>query len=110
MCVRSKCIGIQLLISAMPSSGSSYPYLRESFGRLPAFLFVWTYFLAIKSGSIAIISLIFAQYAVSCIVGVENEGIQLVDGKWVIQSDAEMDELASNHEILVCIVGKEPFL
>ena len=34
----------------MPHSGGQYVYIRESFGRLPAFICGWTYFLVIQSG------------------------------------------------------------
>lgn len=44
-------------ISALfPSTGGEYVYLREAYGRLPAFLFGWTRFWIITPGSIAAFS------------------------------------------------------
>jgi APA family basic amino acid/polyamine antiporter len=37
----------------LPQAGGPYVYLREAYGRLPAFLFGWTEFLVIRSGSMA---------------------------------------------------------
>ena|SRR5213078_3118343 len=48
--------------SAIPSNGGSYAYLQYIFGPLSAFLFSWTTITATKSGSAAILSLIFAEY------------------------------------------------
>jgi APA family basic amino acid/polyamine antiporter len=47
----------------IPHAGGQYAYLRESYGRLPAFLFGWTEFWVIKAGSIAAVAVAFAMYA-----------------------------------------------
>lgn len=47
--------------AAMPRAGGMYVYLREAFGRPLAFLFGWTLFLVIDSGSIATLSMAFAS-------------------------------------------------
>lgn len=39
--------------SLLPETGGEYVYLREAYGRLPAFLFGWTRFWIISPGSIA---------------------------------------------------------
>ncbi len=50
-------------LSAMnPAAGGLYVYIREGFGRLPAFLYGWTLFLAIATGSIATLAAAFAAY------------------------------------------------
>ena len=36
-----------------PSTGGLYIYIREAFGPLPAFLYGWTLFLVISSGTVA---------------------------------------------------------
>ncbi len=46
----------------LPSAGGPYVYLREAFGRLPAFLFGWTEFLVIRTGSIATLAAAFGLY------------------------------------------------
>jgi len=45
-----------------PEAGGLYAYLRDAFGPLPAFLFGWASFLVIASGSIAALSVAFANY------------------------------------------------
>jgi len=45
-----------------PNAGGLYVYLREAFGSLPAFLFGWTMFLAIASGSIATLAVAASGY------------------------------------------------
>ncbi len=51
------------LAAMLPRAGGPYVYLREAYGRLPAFLFGWTEFLVIRSGSIATLAAAFALYA-----------------------------------------------
>ncbi|MGI8547206.1 MAG: APC family permease [Gemmatimonadaceae bacterium] len=45
-----------------PEAGGLYVYIRDSFGALPAFLYGWTSFFVIASGSIAALSVAFAGY------------------------------------------------
>ncbi len=45
-----------------PESGGLYVYLRDTFGRLPAFLYGWTLLLAISSGSLATLAVAAAGY------------------------------------------------
>ncbi|KAI5619776.1 B(0,+)-type amino acid transporter 1, partial [Silurus asotus] len=44
-------------------SGGEYPYLMESFGPIPAYLYSWTTILILKPSSLAIISLSCGEYA-----------------------------------------------
>jgi len=46
----------------LPSAGGPYVYLKEGFGRLPAFLFGWTEFWVIRAGSVATLASAFALY------------------------------------------------
>jgi len=50
------------LAAMFPVSGGTYVYLRESFGRGAAFLFGWTELTVIRTGSIAAVSFVFAEY------------------------------------------------
>jgi APA family basic amino acid/polyamine antiporter len=45
-----------------PEAGGLYVYVRDAFGRLPAFLYGWTLFFVISSGSVATLSVAFAAY------------------------------------------------
>lgn len=50
-------------LSAMnPEAGGLYVYIRDGFGRMPAFLYGWTLFLVISSGSVATLSVAFSNY------------------------------------------------
>lgn len=46
-----------------PQAGGQYAFLRESWGRLPAFLFGWVFFWAINAGTLAALAMAFAKYA-----------------------------------------------
>lgn len=50
------------LAAMNPTAGGLYVYIRECFGRLPAFLYGWTLFLVIASGSIATLAVAFSTY------------------------------------------------
>lgn len=45
-----------------PQAGGTYVYLREAFGKLPAFLFGWTMALINYPGSVAAVAVTFADY------------------------------------------------
>jgi APA family basic amino acid/polyamine antiporter len=45
-----------------PEAGGLYAYIRDSFGPLPAFLFGWTQFFVISSGSVATLAVAFTRY------------------------------------------------
>jgi len=47
--------------AAMPEAGGIYIYLREAYGPLLSFLFGWTLFLVIDSGSIATLAVAFSK-------------------------------------------------
>jgi len=51
------------LAAAMPQAGGQYVYLRESFGPLSGFLYGWTLFLVIQTGTAAAVSVGFAKFA-----------------------------------------------
>jgi len=44
------------------AAGGLYVYLRDAFGALPAFLYGWTLFFVISSGSVATLAVAFATY------------------------------------------------
>lgn len=48
--------------AANPDAGGLYVYLRDAFGSLPAFLYGWTSFFVISSGSIATLAVAFSNY------------------------------------------------
>jgi APA family basic amino acid/polyamine antiporter len=45
-----------------PAAGGLYVYIRDCFGRFPAFLFGWTLFFVISSGAVATLAVAFSAY------------------------------------------------
>src|SRR5262245_53275016 len=50
------------LAAMMPKAGGMYVYLREAYSPLWGFLYGWTLFLVIQTGTIAAVSIGFARY------------------------------------------------
>lgn len=50
------------LTARFPQAGGHYVYIREAFGRLPAFLYGWMLLLIIATGALASLALAFAGY------------------------------------------------
>jgi len=65
------------LAAANPEAGGLYCYIRDGFGRLPAFLYGWCLFLVIASGTIAALAHAFTTYLQE-ITPLSPNGIMLV--------------------------------
>jgi APA family basic amino acid/polyamine antiporter len=50
------------LAAMMPRAGGQYVYLREAYGSLWGFLYGWTLFLVIQTGTIAAVAVAFARF------------------------------------------------
>src|SRR5512139_746801 len=50
------------LAAAMPKAGGQYVYLREAFGPMTGFLYGWTLFAVIQTGTLAAVAVAFAKY------------------------------------------------
>lgn len=50
------------LAAAMPRAGGQYVFLREGLGHLPAFLYGWTMFTVIQTGTIAAVAVAFSRF------------------------------------------------
>src|ERR1700736_3066352 len=50
------------LAGMMPHAGGQYVYLREAYSPMWGFLYGWTCFLVIQTGSIAAVAVVFAKY------------------------------------------------
>src|SRR3982750_4453350 len=50
------------LAAMMPKAGGQYVYLREAFSPIWGFLYGWTLFLVIQTGTIAAVAVGFARY------------------------------------------------
>jgi len=60
-----------------PRSGGIYVFLREGWGRLPAFLFGWTELLIIRPSALGAIAMLFAEY-LRVFVPLTGAGVRLV--------------------------------
>ena len=45
-----------------PEAGGLYVYIRDAFGRLPAFLYGWTLFFVLSTGALAALAVAFSSY------------------------------------------------
>lgn len=50
------------LAGVMPKAGGQYVYLREAFGPLSGFLYGWTLFLVIQTGTVAAVAVAFGKF------------------------------------------------
>ena len=72
------------LAAMMPRAGGQYVYLKEAYNRLFGFLYGWTLFLVIQTGTIAAVAMAFAKFLGMMIPSI-SENILLVSlGNWGI--------------------------
>lgn len=65
------------LASMFPKAGGQYVYLREAWGKPVAFLYAWTLFLVIQTGTIAAVGVAFAKYTGVLLPSIISEKITL---------------------------------
>jgi basic amino acid/polyamine antiporter, APA family len=69
------------LAAAMPHAGGQYIYLRESFGPLSGFLYGWTLFMVIQTGTIAAVAVAFAKFAAVFVPWISAQNHLIGSGK-----------------------------
>jgi len=69
------------LAAAMPHAGGQYVYLREAFGPLWGFLYGWTLFMVIQTGTIAAVAVAFAKYTGVFVPWISAQNYLLGSGK-----------------------------
>jgi APA family basic amino acid/polyamine antiporter len=62
VCVLAGALTYAELASALPRTGGVFVYLREGFGRLPAFLFGWAELTIVRASALGAIATVFAEY------------------------------------------------
>ncbi|HZL88394.1 MAG TPA: amino acid permease [Pirellulaceae bacterium] len=74
------------LAAMMPRAGGQYVYLREAYGPLSGFLYGWTLFLVIQTGTIAAVAVAFAKFLGVLVpnLGTENVLLRVADLNWRI--------------------------
>ncbi|MBI5536862.1 MAG: amino acid permease [Deltaproteobacteria bacterium] len=60
------------LAAMYPQAGGQYVYLREAYSPLWGFLYGWTLFMVIQSGSIAAVGVVFAKYLGVLVPGIST--------------------------------------
>lgn len=81
------------LAAAMPQAGGQYVYLREAFGPLAGFLYGWTLFTVIQTGTIAAVAVAFAKFLGVFVPAVSAQN-------WVVK----LGPAGLNTQMLVAIV------
>src|SRR5215831_15769657 len=62
VCVMAGALTYAELAAALPRTGGVFVYLREAFGRLPAFLFGWAELTILRASALGAIATVFAEY------------------------------------------------
>jgi APA family basic amino acid/polyamine antiporter len=60
------------LAGMMPQAGGQYVYLREAYGPLAGFLYGWTLFTVIQTGTIAAVAVAFAKFTAVLVPGLDT--------------------------------------
>lgn len=68
------------LAGMFPKAGGQYVYLKEAYNPLTGFLYGWTLFLVIQTGTIAAVGMAFAKYAGVLIPAISEEVIWFRQG------------------------------
>jgi len=74
------------LASMFPHAGGQYVFLREGYGKLAGFLYGWTLFTVIQSGTIAAVGVAFAKFLGVFWPAVSNTNVLLSAGSWKFTS------------------------
>jgi APA family basic amino acid/polyamine antiporter len=77
-------------LSAMfPKAGGQYVYLKESYNKLIAFLYGWSFFAVIQTGTIAAVGVAFSKFTAYLIPAVSEDNI-LLDAGFIKISAAQI--------------------
>jgi APA family basic amino acid/polyamine antiporter len=74
------------LAGMIPKAGGQYVYLREAYGPLAGFLYGWTLFLVIQTGTIAAVAVAFAKYTSVLLPWFSEQHILFAAGKFQISA------------------------
>lgn len=82
------------LAAMYPRAGGQYVYLREAYGPLPAFLYGWTFFTVIQTGTIAAVGVAFSKFTAYLLPQV-GEKVVLLDAGLFQVTAAQLLAIAS---------------
>ncbi len=74
------------LSSMFPKAGGQYVYLQEAYGKLTAFLYGWSFFAVIQTGTIAAVGVGFSKFSAYLIPSLSNENILFSIGGFSINA------------------------
>lgn len=74
------------LAAMMPRAGGQYVYLREAYGRLFGFLYGWTLFLVIQTGTVAAVAVAFAKFLGVIVPAISESNILFQLGRFSIST------------------------
>lgn len=101
------------LAASNPEAGGLYCYIRDGFGRAPAFLYGWCLFLVIASGSVAALSRVFGEYfaqvvpisqTLQTVVAVIVIGIVTVVNVWGTRKSSDLQNWTTLVKAAVIVV------
>lgn len=82
------------LSGMFPKAGGQYVYLKEAYNSLIAFLYGWSFFAVIQTGTIAAVGVAFSKFTAYLIPGV-SEDIVLLDLTFLTISPAQLLSIAT---------------
>ncbi|MFL5385306.1 MAG: APC family permease [Longimicrobiaceae bacterium] len=92
------------LAAAMPRAGGQYVFLREGLGNLTGFLYGWTLFLVIQTGTIAAVAVAFAKF-LGVFVPAVNDRLFLPMGKVPVPGGSIELGLSSQRVVGIVIIA-----
>ena len=82
------------LAAMMPKAGGQYIYLKEAYNSMVGFLYGWTFFMVIQTGTIAAVAVAFAKFTGVLIPALSEKNI-LLEISWFKISAAQLLAIAS---------------
>ena len=74
------------LSGMFPKAGGQYVYLKEAYNPLVGFLYGWSFFAVIQTGTIAAVGVAFSKFAAYLIPGISEDNILLTMGSFHISA------------------------
>jgi basic amino acid/polyamine antiporter, APA family len=101
------------LAATNPEAGGLYCFIRDGFGRVPAFLYGWSLFLVISSGSVAALARAFTRYLAeiipftamgSTIVSVLMIGVVTAVNVWGTRKSSDLQNWTTLVKLFLIVV------
>ncbi|MCS6955654.1 MAG: amino acid permease, partial [Candidatus Calescibacterium sp.] len=93
------------LASMFPSKGGKYTYLKETYGNLVGFLFVWTSFFVIQAGTIAAVAIAMSKYIGNFVPFISEQNIIINYGAFKINTAQIVSIISITILTLINIIG-----